>query len=273
MNDINHRNMQPDMTELVKYEARDLSNGRVAILTLNRPIQYNPLDKHTIRALNTRMDEVLADERVRAVIVTGEGKAFSAGGDLKGYLDLYLDEPAFRTFLDDIRQFFDRLENGRLISIAAVNGACVAGGFEMALACDMIVMSRTAKMGDAHLKYWQLPGGGGTQRLPRAIGFAAAKRLLYSYELLDAEECRRIGLIGEVYEPERFIEQTLELANRLITTEPETVLTLKRLLKVAAETPLSEGLGIEIDEVTGHAIGKETTAYRGLLRFTERPRA
>jgi enoyl-CoA hydratase len=260
------------MTDLVLIEKENLANGRVAILRLNRPDQYNPLDKETMRALNTCFDSIVADEKVRAVVITGEGKAFSAGGDLKGYLDLYLDEAAFRRFLEDIKTFFDKLENGRLISIAAVNGACVAGGIEMALACDLIVMSRTARMGDGHLKFWQLPGGGGTQRLPRAIGFAAAKRLFYTYELLDAEECRRVGLASEVFEPENFLDKTLEYVNRMITTESDTVLAMKRLMKTAAEVPLAEGLDIEIDEVVRHAIGTEATAYRGLLRFSQRSR-
>lgn len=260
------------MTELVATEVRNLTNGRVGILKLNRPDQRNPLDKETMIALNRKMDGFLADDSIKSVVVTGEGGAFSAGGDLKGYLDLYLDEAAFRRFLASIKEFFDKLENSRLISIAAVNGTCVAGGFEMALACDLIVMSRTAKMGDGHLRYWQLPGGGGTQRLPRAIGFAAAKQILYSYELFDAEKWRAWGLTAATFEPEEFMANTLEFADRLMTTESETVSVLKRLLKVAAERPLAEGLDSEIDEVVGHAVGADATAYRGLLRFSERPR-
>lgn len=258
------------MSDLVLSEIREVANGRVAILKLNRPDQQNPLDKRTMVALNEAIDAVLADDTVRAVILTGEGKAFSAGGDMKGYLDLYLDEPEFRRFLDSIKSFFDKLENSHLLSIAAINGTCVAGGFEMALACDMIVMSSTARMGDAHLQYWQLPGGGGTQRLPRAIGFQAAKHLLYSYELLNAQRCYEIGLVGAVYEPHELIHRALALANRAITTRPETFLVLKRLMKAAAEKPLAEGIDYEIDEVVAHAVGEEATGYKGLARFANR---
>lgn len=261
------------MAPLVVSEIRSLKNGRAGILKLNRPDQRNPLDKDTIAELNRLIDGYIADETIHSVIVTGEGEAFSAGGDLKGYLDLYLDEAVFRRFLDSIKVFFDKLENSRLISIAAVNGTCVAGGFELALACDLIVMSRTARMGDGHLKYWQLPGGGGSQRLPRAIGFAAAKQLLYSYELADAGRCHAMGLTAATFEPDGFLDSTLAMADRLMSTPPETVLVLKRLLKTAAEKPLTEGIDIEIDEVIGHAVGVEATAYKGLLRFSERGRA
>lgn len=258
------------MTALVHSEFRELKNGRVGVLTLNRPDARNPLDKETIRELNKLIDGYMADDMMRAVIVTGSGDSFSAGGDLKGYLDLYRDEGVFRAFLESMKDCFDKLENGRLISIAAVNGTCVAGGLELALACDLVVMSRTARLGDAHLRYWQLPGAGGSQRLPRAIGFAAAKRLFYTYDLLDADECRAIGLTAATFEPAEFLERTLQFADRLITTEPETVLTLKRLLKVAAEKPLSEGLDNEIDEIIGYAVGEDSTAYRGLVRFSQR---
>lgn len=258
------------MSDLVLSEIREMSNGRIAILKLNRPDQQNPLDKHTMAALNVAIDAILTDKTVRAVILTGEGRAFSAGGDMKGYLDLYLDKPQFRTFLNSVKTFFDKLENSHLLSIAAINGTCVAGGFEMALACDMIVMSSTAKMGDGHLQYWQLPGGGGTQRLPRAIGFQAAKHLLYTYELLSAQRCYELGLAGAVYQPQELIDKTLELVNRAITTPPETFVVLKRLMKAAAEKPLAEGLDYEIDEVVAHAVGKDATGYKGLERFANR---
>src|SRR5690606_2158269 len=124
----------------------------------------------------------------------------------------------------------------------AVNGTCVAGGFEMALACDMIVMSSSARMGDGHLKFWQLPGGGGTQRLPRAVGFQVAKHLLYSYELWDAERCRSVGLAADVFPADEFMSRTLAFVDRMLTTQADTFTVLKRLLKSAAEQPLDKGI-------------------------------
>src|SRR5438128_186282 len=122
----------------VLTERRHMPNGVVGIVTMNRGALRNPMDKHTIRALNVAVDELIADEAVRAVVITGAPPAFSAGGDLKGYLSLYCDEQGFEAFLVDIKNLFEKLETSRLLSIAAVNGVTVAGGFEMVLSCDLV---------------------------------------------------------------------------------------------------------------------------------------
>lgn len=252
---------------LVLQEIRSLSEGSVAILTLNRPTQRNPLDKETVAQLNELVDGLIADPQVRALIITGSAPAFSAGGDLRGYLDLYQDEVAFRAFLATCRDLFDKLEGSRLLSIAAINGTCVAGGFELSLACDVIFAARGAKIGDGHLKFWQLPGSGGSQRLPRALGFSVAKRLLFSYELLPAEELHSMGLITKLTEPDDLIEEAVSFADRVTRAPEETIISLKNLLRVAAEEPLSKGLGSEIDEVVGYTQGRESAGYRGLMKF------
>ena len=245
--------------------------GAVGTITLNHP-KANSYDLHFMKDLDAAIEAMDANDAVKVVVVkSGLDKFFSAGADIKAFQANTTDENM--KMIRFAHKALRKMGDSPKVFIAAVGGHALGGGLEMALACDMIVMSRTARMGDGHLKFWQLPGGGGTQRLPRAIGFAAAKRLFYTYDLLDAEECRRVGLASEVYEPKDFMERTLELANRLMTTEPETVLALKRLMKAAAETPLTEGLGIEIDQVVSHAIGTEATAYRGLLRFSGRERA
>jgi len=256
--------------DLVRSDLRSTSSGQVGVLTFNRPEQRNPLDRHTVAELNDRLDALIADESVRAVIVTGAPPAFSAGGDLRGYLDLYQDEAAFRAFLEAIRSAFDKLERSRLVSIAAVNGVCVAGGFELALACDLIVVARGARLGDGHLKFWQLPGGGGTQRLPRAVGFSAAKRLLYTHELVGAEEALAMGLATAIHEPEELLDRAVELAERVTGAPEDAITTLKRLLRHAADDPLDDGLAEEIDQVAGYTSGVESSGYQGLLRFLER---
>jgi enoyl-CoA hydratase len=256
--------------DLILLERRALTRGEVGILTFNRPDQRNPLDHSTVVALDRQLDGLIADEVVRAVIVTGAPPAFSAGGDLRGYLDLYQDGDGFRAFLETIRTAYDKLEQSRLLSIAAVNGVCVAGGFELVLACDLVLMARTARMGDGHLKFWQLPGGGGSQRLPRAVGFPVAKRLFYTYELLGAEECVRLGLALAAYDEAELLDRALELADRVTQVPQDTVTTLKGLLQVAAEEPLGPGLDREIDELVRYTAGTESAAYQGLLQFMER---
>lgn len=252
---------------LVLSERRELSDGEVGVLTMNRGSQRNPLDKDTIRELNLHVDDLLGDPRVRAVIITGEPPAFSAGGDLRGYLDLYRSEPDFEAFLVAIRDLFEKLETSRLFSIAAVNGVCVAGGFEMVLSCDLAIMAQGARMGDAHMKFWQLPGGGGTQRLPRAVGTALAKRLLYTKQLLTAEECYAWGLVAQVCDPERLIHDAVALADDVCAAPESTVITLKQLLRTAETTPLDDGIDIEIARLVGYTSGVESDAYKGLLRF------
>jgi enoyl-CoA hydratase len=241
-----------------------------AVLTLNRPEHRNPLDKQTVTALNQRLDEVLADETARAVIITGAPPAFSAGGDMRAYVELFDDRDAFRRLLEAVRHLFDRLEASRLVSIAAVNGDCVAGGFELTLACDLVVAGASARLGDGHLKYWQLPGGGGSQRLTRAVGAAVAKRLLYTHELLSAQEAKTLGLVSAVHPDAELIERALELARQATTPPEQTIVTMKRLLAVAGTEPLADGLGIEIDVLVDYVTQDDGPAKRGLRRFADR---
>src|SRR4029077_18457155 len=113
-----------------------LPHGAARVLTLQRPDERNPLDHTTVAQLRGLLDHADADPAIRVVIIPGAGPAFSAGGDLRAYIDLYRNPPAFRAFLDEFRALNARLEHGRYVSIAMVNGACVAGGLELALACD-----------------------------------------------------------------------------------------------------------------------------------------
>jgi enoyl-CoA hydratase/carnithine racemase len=260
-----HQSSDPE--SLVLLEFREMTGGRAAVLTLNRPEQRNPLDKATIAALNRHLDELLSEPAMRAVIITGAGPAFSAGGDLRGYVDLYQDAEGFRAFLDAIRHLFDRLESSRLLSIAAVNGACVAGGFEMALSCDLIVAGRRARIGDGHLKFWQLPGGGGSQRLPRAVGSALAKRLFYTHELLSGEAALSAGIASALYDDDALLEGALALAERATETPEHTIVTMKHLLAVAESETLSAGLGKEIDVLVDYTTLDDGPALRGLQRF------
>lgn len=257
-------------TPVVRSEVRETHSGRVGILTMDRGPLRNPLDWRTIRELKAGVDDLLADPQARAVIITGTPPAFSAGGDLKGYLDLYRNKADFEGFLVDIRDLFEKLETSRLLSIAAVNGVCVAGGFEMVLSCDLVVMSQGARMGDAHLKYWQLPGGGGTQRLARTVGNGLAKRILFTKELLTSEEWLQIGLASRVAAPESLIEEAVALAVDVCSAPEDTIATLKELLRNAFEEPIGSGLNTEIARLVAYTSGTESSAYQGLHRFFDK---
>lgn len=243
--------------------------GAVAILTLNRPDQLNPLDHDTIRSLNDALDELVDGRQARVVVITGSGRAFSAGGDLKRYQDLYRDRTRFDRFLDDFAALCERVEHGPLISVAMLNGTCVAGGLELALACDVVTMAEGATVADGHLRFAQLPGAGGSQRLVRAIGAARAKAWILTAQHYSAEEAAAAGLVALVASPEQLRDRTLELAHRMSTYSPLAVRNAKQLLAYTETLTLDEGLGAE-RQLVGDYATTSFDAMEGLQAFAER---
>jgi enoyl-CoA hydratase len=156
----------------VLLEVRD----QVATVTFNRPEQMNPFDWDTVKYLKHLFGRLDSDP-LRIIIFTGKGRAFSAGGDLKTFVSLYRDKDAYAGFLQDLHDLFEEMEWSSKIVIAAVNGYCLAGGIELMLACDLVIASEEAPIGDADLNFGQLPGGGGSQRLTRLLGPLRAKHL------------------------------------------------------------------------------------------------
>ncbi len=247
------------------------SSGAVATLTLNRPEQLNPLDWSTVKALRdcyARLDE---DPGVRVVIVTGAGRAFSAGGDLEGYLTLYRRPDEFQTFLDDLFALFDRMETSPKINIAAVNGFCVAGGLELMLACDLVVASEAARIGDGHLNFGQLPGAGSSQRLPRAIGALRAKQLIFTGEMIDAREAERIGLANTVVPAAELMTAANRLAAGLLSKSPLGLKGAKRLVNEGLKMGFQESLKFEMETVHRYATTSHD-ATEGLNAFREKRR-
>ena len=156
-------------------------DGLVAVLMLDRPDQMNPLDWATVKELAAAFGQLEADATARVVLISGRGKAFSAGGDLKAYMELYRKPAEFRAFLDDFRRLNSAIESSSMVVIAAVNGFCVAGGLELMLACDLALAADHARIGDGHLNYGQLPGAGAPSACPgpsvrraRATSFTVA---------------------------------------------------------------------------------------------------
>lgn len=254
---------------LVAVEDHALAQGVARILTLSRGESRNPVDSATARALRGFLTEADADANVRAVVLTGEGSAFSAGGDLRGYLTLYRDEAAFRAFLDDFAEVCLLLERGRYASFAMVNGACVAGGLELLLACDVAIAAATAKIGDGHLQFGQLPGAGGSQRLCRAIGLQKAKELLLTGRLLAADEALAIGLVARVVPPAELRATTLALVAEIAAHSPLAVERMKALVALSQDTLRPAGLEGEIELVARYATTSHD-ATEGLHAFLDR---
>ena len=242
------------MTGTVLVEQRD----EITLLTLDRAEQRNPLDKTTIAELRS----ILAGIDGGAVVITGAGSAFSAGGDLRGYMELYRDPDAFHAFLDDFEAVNALLETGPFVSVAMVNGVCVAGGLELVLSCDLVTAARSARIGDGHLRFGQLPGAGGSARLVGAIGPLRAKQWILTGELFTADEARDAAVVSYVFEDAELEEQTLRLARDVLQHSPLALRLAKQLID-AADTEF------ERDVVHRYATTSHD-AYEGLEAFAER---
>jgi enoyl-CoA hydratase len=254
-----------DLDDLVLIDRLD----RVLVLTLNRPEQRNPIDHKTVRRLHDLLMTADLDPDVAAVVITGKPPAFSAGGDLRGYLTLYRDEAQFRTFLRDFTGVNALLERGRFVSIAMVNGACVAGGLELLLSCDLCVAADDAQIGDGHARSGQLPGAGGSQRLWRAIGTVRAKDLLLTGRLVSGTEAAAMGLVSLSVPGEELRERTMELARQVASNSPVIVEKMKQLQAIAEAHDLETGLALEHDLVVEYATTSHD-AIEGLHSFLER---
>ena len=229
------------MTEesVVMYEAR----GRVAIVTINRPEKRNALDGQVRCAFLGAMDRARRDENVRSVIVTGAGdKAFVAGADIAEFEGR---SPVDQWRVMKSPSIFDAVERLPKPVIAAVNGYCLGGGMELALACDVRIASSSAKFGQPEVNLGIIPGGGGTQRLPRIVGLGAALRLILSGEIIAADEALRLRLVEEVAEPAKLLDRATELAELMASKSPVALAAAKEATRAALSLPLDDGLKLE----------------------------
>jgi enoyl-CoA hydratase/carnithine racemase len=266
---VRGRSDGPASAPLVLRENAELDGNALVILTLNRPQDRNPLDGATLELLRDLLVELSGDGTTRAIVITGAGPAFSAGGDLKGYQTLYRAPEEFAGFLDTFHQVCDLLERSPAVTVAMVNGACVAGGLELALACDLVTMAEGAMIGDGHLRFGQLPGAGGSQRLVRAIGRQRARHWLLSARLFDAPAALAAGLVVGTFPPEQLRVETLALLTPILAQSPLAVAQMKELIRLADEAPLSEGLRQEMRIVSDYAVTSHD-AMEGLKAFAER---
>ncbi len=211
---------------------------RIAILSINRPKALNALNNDTLVEIDKAVDEIKADDSIDVVIVTGAGdKAFVAGADIAFMQNLTAMEA--RAFGALGQAAFRKLEAMEKPSIAAVNGFALGGGCELAMACDFRIATTSAKFGQPEVGLGITPGFGGTQRLPRLVGPGMAKQMLYTADIIDANEALRIGLVNSVVAPEELMDFVKKIAKRIYSKAPVAV----RLSKAAA----NEGLQVDID--------------------------
>ena len=200
----------------------------VHVLTLSRPEVLNAIDASMVEELDRVLDACAADGR--PLIFTGAGRAFCAGGDLKGYLALIDDPAGMRRYFDRLRQTFVKLADYPGVTIAALNGVTVAGGLELACLCDLAIAAEGARIADGHINYGLNPGGGASAVLTRMIGERRARWLLLSGQFIDAHEAQCIGLVNRIVPADRLMAQAVSMAQIIAGHAPAAVRRLKRLM-------------------------------------------
>lgn len=255
----------------VDHESLDDGSARAAVLRLNRPEQLNPIDDEMLRALDGALDDVEADPTIRCLLVTGAGRAFSAGGDLTRYVTLQRDPIAFPRFVSHLHDTFGRLRTLPIPVIALVNGVTAAGGLELVLRCDFALVARSARLGDAHLNYAQMGGGGVLTLLPRAIGRERAAELIFTGRFLDADEAVAWGLANRVVDDAALLDAGLDLARGIAAKSPVALANAKEVLTSvwADNGPESAGLRFERERNSYYCL-TSPDAQEGLAAFQEK---
>ncbi len=217
------------------------TRGRVGMITLNRPQAMNALNSQLLAELMDALEVFDKDEAIGAILITGGEKAFAAGADIKEMAEASLVEMTTR----DPIGLYDHIRKVRKPLIAAVSGWALGGGCELAMSCDMIVASETARFGQPEITIGVIPGAGGTQRLTRAVGKAIAMEMVLNNRTLSAQEALQFGLVNRLVPPERCLDEALALAAEVAGRAPMAVRMGKDAINAAFETTLAEGLAAE----------------------------
>ena len=249
------------MEELVLREQR----GGVLRLTLNRPGQMNSLNTGLVAGLADAVADARRDVSVRVVHITGAGRAFCAGADLVEARTVTATADRFRRWVAAWHRAFATFEDCPKPIVALVNGLALAGGLELALACDYIVARRSARIGDVHANFGLVPGGGGSQRLPDAVGSRVARWLMYTGEILTADRAAEVGLVQEVLADDEFDESAWAAGEKMAGRSQPGLAFMKRMSRPALD---ARGLELELEAAAGLVVGAD--AREGLAAFAEK---
>jgi len=215
----------------------------IARVTLNRPQVLNALSNQVLLELKEAFDDIARDDTVGVVIITGSGRAFSAGADIKEMNNPGQDRSGGHRWLHfDVNE---AIENMGQPVIAAINGYCLTGALETVICCDIIIASENAIFGDTHTRWGLTPGGGMTQRLPRRIGAYKAKEMIFTCDTLNAREAQQIGLVNKVVAPEKLDEAVNELALKILGNSRASIRIQKSLINRGLRKDLTSGLELE----------------------------
>ncbi len=238
---------------------------RVGLIRLNRPEVLNALNDDLMNALAAALDVFEADESIGCVVITGSPKAFAAGADITsmkdwGYMDVYKS--------NFITRNWERLKTFRKPAIAAVSGLAMGGGCELAMMCDMVFAADTAKFALPEVKLAVIPGAGGTQRMPRAVGKAKAMDLCFTGRFMDAAEAERAGLVSRIYPADSVLDEALSSAADIARHSLPVLMMLKESVNRAYESSLNEGLLFE--RRTLHSVFALDDRREGMAAFLEK---
>jgi len=241
------------------------TRGHVGLVTLNRPKALNALSAGLVRDLGLALDAFEADSNIRAVVITGNEKAFAAGADIK--------EMASQTFVDVyvgdfITKGWERITTCRKPIIAAVAGYALGGGCELAMMCDFIIAADTARFGQPEITLGIIPGAGGTQRLARAVGKAKAMDMVLTARNMDAAEAEKCGLVSRVVAADKLMEEALKAAERIAALSLPVVMIAKEAVNRAFETTLAEG--VRFERRMFHATFALEDQKEGMAAFVEK---
>lgn len=256
------------MYQTIHYEKQD----NIAIVTINRPEALNALNSTVITNLEQVVTTLENDRDIRCMILTGAGRSFVAGADIGEQCSLDLD--GGRRWGQRGSALMRRIEKLEFPTIAAVNGFALGGGCELALSCDIILASEKAKFGQPEVGLGITPGSSGTQRLPRRVGIAKPKELIFSGRMIEADEAKEIGLVNVVYAPEALMDGALEMAKSFAKNAPIAVKYAKACIDRGMQMDIDGGIACENElfamcfatadqkEGMGAFLEKRTAAFR-----------
>lgn len=240
------------------------TRGKVGLITLNRPEALNALSKAVLAELSTALGDFQASPAIGCVVITGSQKAFAAGADIKEMANQTYPD----AYLDDFLAAWDAVAAFRKPIIAAVSGFALGGGCELAMMCDFIIASETAKFGQPEVKLGVMPGMGGTQRLARSIGKAKAMDLCLTGRMMGAEEAERCGLVARVVPPDNLLDETLKAAESIASMSLPIAMMTKESVNRAHETTLAEG--IRFERRVFHAMFATADQKEGMGAFVDK---
>lgn len=241
------------------------TRGRVGLLTLNRPKALNALNDQLMDELGAALLAFDANEDIGAIVITGSEKAFAAGADIGAMKDwTYMD--VFKT--EYITRNWETIRRVRKPVIAAVAGYALGGGCELAMMCDIVIAADTAKFGQPEIKLGVIPGAGGTQRLPRAVGKAKAMDLALTARMMDAQEAERSGLVSRVVSADRLLDEAFEAATVIAGMSLPIAIAAKESVNRAYESTLSEGILFE--RRLFHSLFATEDQKEGMAAFVEK---